>query len=201
MRYAALAASTAALLLSTTSLSAQAADPAFENVYVDVEGAAVLVAVALASEACGLDESMIQQVATERLQESGLDPALMQVASAEAHSEGTEMASAGTESAMNLAADEAAETSSDGSGTAVTEGNARAASVLEDTATTAATEAGDDAVAVPDASNETVTTAQGTADPTTAEPGDEMLALAVCQIDVVRAGELGIPQANEIVTD
>lgn len=52
-----------------------------------------------------------------------------------------------------------------------------------------------------DAGTHTVTTAQGTADPTTAEPGDEMLPLAVCEIDVVRAAELGVPQANEIVTD
>jgi hypothetical protein len=57
------------------------------------------------------------------------------------------------------------------------------------------------AAVAPDASNETVTTAQGTADPSTAAPGDEMLALAICRIDVVTAGDLGIPQANEIVTD
>jgi hypothetical protein len=67
--------------------------------------------------------------------------------------------------------------------------------------TTASEGAADGAEATPDESNETVTTAQGTADPSTSAPGDEMLALAICQIDVATAADLGIPQANEIVTD
>ncbi len=94
------------------------------------------------------------------------------------------------------------EPSSDAVGMSTTEGSGSADVAMEDAeATSAGTAADEEAVAAPDASNETVTTAQGTADPSTAEPGDEMLALAVCRIDVVRAGELGVPQANEIVTD
>ena len=66
---------------------------------------------------------------------------------------------------------------------------------------TSSEDAAGGADAAPDESNETVTTAQGTADPSTSAPGDEMLALAICQIDVETAAGLGIPQANEIVTD
>lgn len=52
------------------------------------------------------------------------------------------------------------------------------------------------------ADNTTVTNAQGTADPSTTNPGEQYLALAVCQIDVTRASELGIPNiANETVTE
>jgi len=47
-----------------------------------------------------------------------------------------------------------------------------------------------------------VTNAQGTADPSTSQPGDQYLALSVCEIDVTRASELGIPNiTNETVTD
>jgi len=54
----------------------------------------------------------------------------------------------------------------------------------------------------PTAADTMVTNAQGTADPSTSTPGDQYLALAVCQIDVTRASELGIPNiANETVTD
>jgi len=52
------------------------------------------------------------------------------------------------------------------------------------------------------AAETTVTNAQGTADPTTATPGEQYLALSVCQVDVTRAAELGIPTVeNETVTE
>jgi hypothetical protein len=142
---------------------AQEAEAEMENVYVEVDGAAVQVAAALAAEACGLEEAAVLETAAERLKESGLDLSTMQPAGAEAEA---------PEAGDPAPAAEETETASDGEG-----------------------------AALPDESNLTVTTAQGTADPSTAEPGDEMLPLAVCRIDVERAAELGIPQANEIVTD
>ena len=139
------------LLVSATALVAQEATPApdmatGDQVYIDVDGAAVQVDAALAAEACGLDETAVMEMAATKMEESGLEPTTM----------------AGST------------TSQDATG---------------------------GAGATPDESNETVTTAQGTADPSTSAPGDEMLALAVCQIDVETAAGLGIPQANEIVTD
>jgi hypothetical protein len=141
----------AVLLVSATTLAAQAdttaPDMAAEDqVYIDVEGAAVQVDAALAAEACGLDEAAVIELAAMKMAESGLDLATM---------------------------------GDTGSGEDGADGEA----------------------AILDESNETVTTAQGTADPSTSAPGDEMLALAVCEIDVTAAVDLGIPQANEIVTD
>ncbi|WAJ26648.1 hypothetical protein [Antarcticirhabdus aurantiaca] len=151
MRIANLAAVTAILLVSTMALGAQekASAPAMvteDQVYIDVDGAAVQVDTALAAEACELDQAAVVEMSAAKMEESGLDP----------------------KSRGNMAASEAA-----------AEG------------TTAA----------PDKSNETVTTSQGTADPSTSAPGGQMLALAVCQITVETAARLGVPQANEIVTD
>ena len=151
MRIANLAAVTTVLLASAAALAAQeessAPDMATQDqVYIDVDGAAVQVAAALAAEACELEEAAVLEMAATKMEESGLDPTTI-------------------------------------GGTTASEG------------------AADGAEVIPDESNETVTTAQGTADPSTSAPGDEMLALAVCQIDVETAAGLGIPQANEIVTD
>ncbi len=163
MRYAILTASMAVLFASTSTLVAQdgAGTPTsndHEDVYINVDGAAVQIPIALAAEACGLDEAAVMETAATRMEESGLDAAPAPDATASAD-----------------------------------EGSVEGSSVEPSS--------GSESVATPDQSNETVTTAQGTADPSTSNPGDEMLALAVCEIDVETAGNLGIPQANEIVTE
>jgi hypothetical protein len=74
MRHTKLTASTAALLLSSTALLAQEAQSqAYQSVFVDVGGTAVLVPLYVALEACGLDETTLQTVAQTRFQESGAD--------------------------------------------------------------------------------------------------------------------------------
>lgn len=67
----------AVLLLASTALSVREAETNLESVYVDVDGIAVQVSVALAAEACGQDEAAIQQLALTRSEESGLDPAML----------------------------------------------------------------------------------------------------------------------------
>lgn len=160
MRYAALTAAAATLLAASSPLFAQegAGAPASEDqVYVDVDGAAVQVPVALAAEACGMDETAVMEAAAARSHEGGHEASSTSNAAAPSAGGGAE-----------------------GSSTEPASGSEAAAT---------------------DESNETVTTAQGAADPSTAAPGDEMLSHAVCRIDVAKAGDLGIPQANEVVTD
>ncbi len=259
MTLARLTASTAALLLSSTALVAQEGQSrTFENVYIDVEGSAVLVPVDLALEACGLDAEGIQQAANSRLDTSGLDAEAIfaqinagdPMGGAAAGAEGQNAAAADASGAA--ATDDAAATDTDtaaaDAGAAGTEGAAETTATADasaaaedaaagtqstDTATADASgAAGQDATAAdPEGSTEvagagdaaqsgdaagsvenveataaetntTVTNAQGTNDPTTTAPGEDYLALAVCQIDVVRASELGIPNiANETVTE
>jgi len=74
MKLAKLTASTAALLLSSTALLAQEAQSqAFQSVFIDVGGTAVLVPLDVALEACGLDESTLQTAFQGRLDDSGID--------------------------------------------------------------------------------------------------------------------------------
>lgn len=174
------------ILLLTAPLAAQGTEPAFENVYVDVEGAAVQIPVALAAEACGSDEDTIRADALRLLEESGSGIALLAQRPLGNASDPAQ-AVTGVEAT-------AAETGTQPDGASATaEGQSAAAAGSGSGVPTA------DADEAP--SNETVTTAQGTADPSTAEPSGEFLALAVCQVDVEAAASLGIPQANEIVTD
>ncbi len=281
MTFAKLTASTAVLLLSSTALVAQeSTSRTFENVYLDVEGSAVLVPVDLALEACGLDEAGIQQAANSRLDTSGMnaeevfaqinsgDPIGGAAAGTESQDAAAASAGASADASTGMAdtgatadASEAAATgdaaataaepatadasaadttreagstdmaAADASGAAdaAAEGTqttdtatADASGAAGQDATAAAPEGSAETAAAGDAaqsgdapagsvenveataaeSNTTVTNAQGTADPSTSAPGQELLALAVCQIDVVRASELGIPNiANETVTE
>ncbi|WP_210529811.1 hypothetical protein [Rubellimicrobium arenae] len=138
MKLVHLTASTAALLLSSTALFAQqGTSQNLDNVYIDVGGTAVQIPVAQAAEACALDEATIQQVAATRLQESGMDPAVVYGLgneTADVSGSGAAMDSAGAD-AMNstdMAADSAATTGeamdSTGAGTATADAGAGSAS-------------------------------------------------------------------------
>lgn len=282
MTIAKLTASTAALMLCSTALMAQeAGDQAFRNVYIDVDGAAVLIPAELALEACGLDEMGIQSAAMSRLEGSGMDQAAMmaQINAADpmgamgaggmtggvtaaggalGDASGTvtmdtanagalggtgTTGDAGTVGIDGTASADAADATGMGDTTMTADANAttdagntttdmgNATTDMGNTTTAEAVGAGAAAgtgttdTATADASgvagqgttamgevqnvestaamtDTTVTNAQGTADPSTSEPGQDLRVLAVCQIDVVRASELGIPNiTNETVTD
>ena len=266
MKLSSLAASTAALLLSSTALLAQDAPAggqgAFENVFVDVEGSAVQVPAALAAEACGLDLATLQTTAQTRLDEAGMDaamiPGLVTANAASAagidasggmtDTDANSMDTVGTDTAgvtPSATTDPMGSTAPAAGGTASADASATA--TASDTATTTTADAtstpaegsqpaqvddastmaaanspaGTDAAATSDvattgdtatadasasadvagvgsvestAAETTATNAQGTAD-----LGEQYLALSVCQIDVTRASELGIP--NETVTE
>ena len=257
MRRDKLTACTAALLLSSTALLAQEAQT-FQNVYVDVDGAAVLIPVELALEACGLDEAGIQQAAASRFEESGFDATMVQnlfdeagptsgtvaaagaqdiaaagagdtadidvIAMPEVDTEGSAADGAGTTmtSHANMTTDAGNTTTDAGNQTAGAETTSATGTTLGQEATaggaeiaatgtdgqvggdtTAGAEVGNvQSTAADTADSGLSTNAQGTADATTADPGDEFLVLAVCQLDVVRASELGVPTiTNETVTD
>lgn len=230
MRLAHLTASTAALLLSSTALLAQESSTTYENVFLDVGGTPLQVPVALAAEACGLDEAGVQQAALSRIEGSGLDDVAVQelfaatapasamdstgaADTAAADTTGTTGA-AGTETTTADAANTpapgsepastgdtdiaAAETPAPGSepaeaGTtdtaAADTGSGEMTGVLEEAETTAA-----DATAIPDS---TTTAAQGM---DSDAQNQQMLDLAVCQIDVTRASELGITGVGDATT-
>jgi hypothetical protein len=217
-------ASTAALLLSSSVLFAQQTPMNFENVFVDVDGTAVRIPIALAAEACGLDAAGIQQAALTRVQESGLDEATVQellAASDITDPAAGDAMDAGAETSTDTAAADAASTPAPGSEpaspgdtdiaaaeTPAPGGEPASADTAEGTTDMAAAESGQDMTGVIEgaettaAETDTTTNAQGTADPTTSAPGQDNLALAVCQVDVTRAAELGIPTVtNETVTD
>ena len=74
MTLAKLAASTAALLLSSTALMAQEAQSqTYQSVFIDVGGTAVLVPMDVALEACNLDETALQSAFQSRLDENEID--------------------------------------------------------------------------------------------------------------------------------
>ena len=263
MKFPFLTASTAAFLLSSTALLAQDAPAggqgAFENVFVDVEGSAVQVPVALAAEACGLDVATLQTTAQTRLDEAGIDPAIIPglVTANAATAAGIDASGGMTDTDANsmdtVGTDTAGVTPSATTdpmgGTAPASGNtasaeASATATASDTATTTTADAtstptegsqpaqvddastmaaanspaGTDPAATSDmaaaeasasadiagvgsvestAAETTVTNAQAMAD-----PGEQYLALSVCQIEVTRAAELGIPTVdNETVTE
>lgn len=137
----------AALALASVAHAQEDADSA----YVDVDGAAIEVTLALAAEACGMDEAAVTAAAAERM--SGgtpTDPATAEAA------EGGTMESDGTASTEEPATD------------------------------------GE------------VATAQGVEDPSMTEPANSdpaLLALAICEVDVETAANLGIPTTAEIVTE
>lgn len=247
MRLASLTAPMAALLLSSTALVAQEAQTpaegqAFRQVYVDVDGSAVLIPVELALEACGLGDAELQAAALSRFEGADIqvgmlpemfeDPAVPEAAApgtaAAAGGDGTPGTAAATAEAQadppdgagttmtaeaNATTDAGNTTTDAGNQPAGTEGVATAevglgAETAAGTAYGTGTAAGTGSAEVRNVeitaaeSDPTVTNAQGTADPTTSAPGQDLRVLAVCQIDVVRASELGIPNiANETVTD
>lgn len=195
MRHAKLTACAAALLLSSPAAMAQEAQTrSFERVYVDVDGAAVLVPVELALAACALDEAGIQQAAASRLEESGFEAA--SVPDLFGDSGASEEAAESTAGTETLAADDPSGTEAPATDMAAADeaagGEAAGGTEIRNVEPTAA-----------DTTDGGMTTnAQGSADATTTDPGERFLALAVCQVDLVRASELGIPTvANEIVTD
>lgn len=243
MRLASLTAPMAALLLSSTALVAQEAQTpaegqAFRQVYVDVDGSAVLIPVDLALEACGLEDAELQAAALSRFEgadiQVGMLPEMFEdPAVAEAAAPGTAAAAGGDGTPGTAAATADAQADPpDGAGTTMT-AEANATTDAGNTTTDAGNQpAGTEGVATAEVglgagtaygtetvagtgsaevrnveitaaeSDPTVTNAQGTADPTTSAPGQDLRVLAVCQIDVVRASELGIPNiANETVTD
>jgi len=250
MRLSIITASTAALLMSSTALFAQEAQtngPSnLDNVFVDVDGSAVQVPVALAAEACGLDEAGLQQLALTRLNEAGMDaasiPGLMTADAGMGTTTGLDASGGMSDTdatSMDTASADATATTGDAAGGMASD-TADASTTLEqsnqpaqvddsstmaeanspasvgDAASTdsstdmatadAAGTAGTDLSGVGNvestAADTNVSNAQGTADPTTATPGEQYLALAVCQIDVTRASELGIPNiTNETVTE
>jgi hypothetical protein len=222
MRHVRLTASTAALLLSSTALFAQQGGSTTENVFLDIDGTPVQVPLALAAQACDLDEAGVQQASQSRIEQSGLDDSTVQQLFAANAAAGSMNATgdggtAGTESAAAADTMATAETST-GSGavnagtdtTSTAEASNTPApggepvsvedmdsstnmaasdnassdmnGVLEDAETTAA-----DTTAIPDGGT---TEAQGL--DSGAAGNDQLLALAVCQVELTRAGELGI---------
>jgi hypothetical protein len=213
MKLAQLTVSTAVLLLSTTTAFAQQGTTTNQNVFIDVGGTPIQVPIATATEACSLDEAGVQQAALSRVESSGLDDAAVQELMATAAPAGTMAVTGGTdtaaadptstpapgsEPASTATVDGAgASTPAPGGGSASTDmaasGNAATSNmtdVLESADTTAA-----ETTATPDGST---TAAQGL----DSEANQQMLALAVCQIELTRAAELGITDVgNGATTD
>ncbi|TNC51201.1 hypothetical protein FHG66_06555 [Rubellimicrobium rubrum] len=160
MKFATLTASTAVLLLSSTAIMAQeaGATTSLDNVYVDVGGQAIQVPVAQAAQACGLDEAAIQQVASTRLEESGLDPAVVYGLGNETASATDSTGATGTEAATSTDT-AAASGTMDSTGTATADagaaGTAGATATGTDMAATDAGTTGADASATDMASTDT----------------------------------------------
>ena len=224
MRLVHLTASTAALLVSSTALLAQQSSTSYENVFVDVGGTPLQVPVTLAAEACGLDEAGVQQAALSRIESSGVDNATLQeLFAATAPASTTEPnGAAGTTGTDTAATADAASTPAPGSEPASTGDTDIAAAetpapgsepaAVDDTAGTtdmAASDTGSgDMTGVLEGAETTAADATATPDSTTTAAqgldsdaqNQQMLDLAVCQIDVTRASELGITGVGDATT-
>jgi len=225
MRLVPLTASTAALLLSSTALLAQQIATPSENVMLDVGGAPILVPIAVAAEACDLDEAGVQQASQSRIDQSELDEVSLQQLFAASGPSGTlgSTGDDGTETAATVGTDAI------GAGTETSTADASTGSAGAGSDSTSAAEAsntpapGGEPVDVDDlggstdtASSEASTTgtddliegAETTAADTAATldtdmsgaqgldggalRNDQLLTLAVCQVDAARASDLGI---------
>ena len=214
MRLVRLTASTAALLFLSTALLAQQEATSSLSVVLDVGGTPMLVPIAIATEACDLDEAGVQQASQSRIGQSGLDDTAVQgmfatagptgslnstgVGGAEGTTGTAEMANdaATTADASNTPAPGGEPVDVDalgGTSDLATSGDAATDlnGVLDDAEATAA-----DTTAAPDTD---LSEAQGldSEAPTT----NEMLALAVCQVDPTRAGDFGISGFGNTVVD
>lgn len=155
MKFAYLTASTAALLLSSTSLIAQettspsGAMDFTQSVFVDVEGAAYLIPIDLAAELCGADAASLTQTAQSAFDASGMDPSMMMGSGTDTAAAGMDMeaTTADTASADAAAGADAAMTDTATADAGATAGTDAGAAAATDTATadagaTTGTEAG-----------------------------------------------------------
>lgn len=198
MKLAYLTASTAALLLSSTSLMAQEATSGgamggmdfTQSVFVDVDGAAYQIPIDLAAELCGSDAATLTQTAQSAFDASGMDPAMM--------AGGMDTAAAGTASGDAAATTGADTATADAGGTTGTDaGNAGAAGMGSDTqtadanATTGTDAAAGDVQNIETTAADTTTTGAAGGSQNFTAAGEEYLALVVCQVDASTASASG----------
>ncbi|HVG46923.1 MAG TPA: hypothetical protein VM899_02105 [Rubellimicrobium sp.] len=242
MALARLTASMAALLLSSTALLAQQDATTGQSVILDVGGTPILVPIALATQACDLDEAGVQQASQSRIEQSGLgNDAVQQIFAATApvgttNSTGaptTDTPAAGTAGSSTETATAGLSGDAAGEGAATSPGTLGAGADTTSTADAANTPApGGEPVNVEELDGSTdmaasdnaataisgvlegaeTTAADSTALPDTdtsaaqgldsdAASNEQLLTLAVCQVEITRAGELGIGGAYEAGMD